>query len=85
MDIICRLQSQFGTAIPTTTPVAGLPGNDGINPEDTILWGNASLPFLDELLYLYTFPDNLPPWSAHPQGYYEPSSAEPSEGLGVCV
>jgi hypothetical protein len=96
VDIICRLQRQSETAIPTTTSVAGLPGNDGINPEDTILWGNAPLPSLDELDYLSsTIGDNSPSWRADPQGYYEASSypswqqmanAEPLEGsIGVCV
>jgi hypothetical protein len=97
IDIICRLQSQSqaGTAIPFTTPVAGLPGNYGINPGDTILWDNAPLPYLDNFTYLLSFADNLPAWGADPQGYYEAStypssqrmtSAEPSEGsLGVCV
>lgn len=98
VDIICRLQSRSvtGTAIPTTTPVAGLLGNYGINPEDPILWdNNASLPYLDDFAYLLSFADNLPPWGADPQGYYEIStypssqqitSAEPSDGsLGVCV
>ena len=97
LDIVSQLQMQSGTATPTTTSVAGLPGNDGINPEDTILpaWGNAPLSSLDEFFYLFTFSDSLPTWDADPQGYHEGLSypswqqmlgAEPSEGsLGVCV
>lgn len=91
-DIIFRLQIQSGTTIPTTTPVAGLPGNGGI------LWGDNPLPFLDEFLDLLTLPDYSSPWGTDLQGYYEASafsdyaswqritSAEPSEGsLGVCI
>jgi len=95
VDTMCRLQSQFEIAPPTTAPVAGLPGNDGINPQDTILWDNASLPLLDEFLHLSSFDNNLPPWGVDPQGYYEASaypswhrvtSTDSSEGsLGVFV
>lgn len=95
VEVICRLQNQPGAASPASSPLAGLPGNHGIHPEDTILWRDTSLTSLDEFFYLFTFADNLPPsWGADPQGYYESptsswprmASAEPSEGsLGVGV
>ena len=95
VDTICRLQRQSETAIPTTTSVAGLPWNDGINLEDTIMWDNTSLSYLNDLSHLSTFANDLLPWGVDPHGYYEPSthpfwqqmtSAETPEGsLGVCV
>jgi hypothetical protein len=97
IEIIWRLQRQSETAIPSTTSVAGLPGNYGIIPENAILWGDPSLPYLDDLAYLLTFPDCVPPWGTESLGYSEVSAyppwqqtttadSEPSEGsLGVCV
>lgn len=90
-DIIFRLQIQSASAIPTTTPVAGLPGNGGI------LWGNGPLPYLDEFFDLLTLPDYPPSWGTDLQGYeasafsdyaswQRVTSAGPPEGsLGVCI
>jgi hypothetical protein len=93
VDIICRLQSPSGATIPTSSPLAGLPENHGVNSEGTILWRDTSLTALDDFLFLFTFADNLPPsWGADPyeaptqSSWQQMASAEPSEGsLGVCV
>ena len=77
-DIICGSQRQFGTAMPTTIPVADLPGNDGNIPGD-------ELPYLDDFTDLSNFAGFLSQTPTNPS-WQQMMSAEPSEGsLGVCV
>ena len=71
-DIICLMQSQSETAIPTTTPVAGPPANDGNDVE--------VLSDLEDFSDIFNFVEYLSPAPAYT------SWPEPSEGsLGVCV
>jgi hypothetical protein len=87
-EIFLRIQNKFGMPIPTTTPLAGLPGgtsNNGANPEDFILLGNLSLPHLDDFLFLPSFPEVLPSLGTDPWLSVYPSWQEPQGSLGVCV
>jgi len=92
-QLIHRVQNRPNIAISTTTtPVSGLPGdipNDGASLEDLLLWGNPSLPHLNEFSFLSTFtPDFLPSPNTDPQGYsvnpfWQTESSE--GGLGVRI
>lgn len=79
-DTISRIQNLFATAIPpaTTTPVAGLPENDG-NVSGGVL------SYLEEFADLFNFGDYMPETYTLPS-WQHMMSAEPTDGsLGVCV
>jgi hypothetical protein len=76
-------------AIPTTTPLAGLPGDTPNDGADLMLLRNLSLSYLDELSFMPSFPEPSFP-ELLPSLGTDPglSSVYPSwqEGsLGVCV